>query len=433
MKEDASALTVAIVGFGTVGQSVARIMRDGGHSSLRLTHICNRQIERKRVDWVSSSVVWTENYSDILAADVDVVVETIGGLHPAKDWIQQALAAEKSVVTANKQVIAHHGPELAEVAARTRQSLRFEAAVAGGIPIIHGLQVGLAGDSLFRVLGILNGTCNYILTRMEIDGVSFAAALEEAQSLGFAEADPSADVDGSDAQAKLAILAAVGLGRPVEVAKIPLRSIRTVEAVDFVYAARLGCTIRQVSRVEALSGSSDVLASVQPALVSRGSMLARVEGSQNVVIVEGRFGGETAFSGYGAGGDPTACSVVADLEAIARGGPTASPPRAGNTVPSATPSSVVSHFVAPHYVRCVVADRPGIIAALAVVFSNHKINIDSVLQEPGWDKHELPTVITLESCDSAVVERAVQELAAFDFHVRPPLWMPVLATGDTGR
>ena len=432
MREDRSTLTVAIVGFGTVGQSVARIICDGEHPSLRLSHICNRQIERKRVGWVPSSVVWTEDYDDILAADIDVVVETIGGLDPAREWIQNALTAGKSVVTANKQVIAHHGPELDVIAASNGQSLRFEAAVAGGIPIIQGLQEGLAGDSLFRVLGILNGTCNYILTRMETDGASFAAALEAAQSLGFAEADPTADVDGYDAQAKLAILATVGLDRPVDVTHIPLRTIRTVEAVDFVYAARLGCTIRQVSRVEALPEASGVLASVQPALVPRASMLARVEGSQNIVIVEGRFGGETAFSGFGAGGEPTACAVVSDLEAIARRGPRGPYPNAVSDAPSPALSAVVSDFVAPHYVRCVVADRPGIIAALAGVFSHYEINVDSVLQEPGWDKHELPTVITLESCDSAIMERAVRELAGFDFHVRPPLWMPVLATGDTG-
>lgn len=433
MTQNTPPLTVAIVGFGTVGQSVARILCGGEHPTLELTHVCNRGIARKRVDWVAESVVWTEDFSEVLTADVDVIVETIGGVDPARDWIERALLAEKSVVTANKQVIAHHGLDLASVATAASQSLRFEAAVAGGIPIINGLHEGLAGDSLWRISGVLNGTCNYILTRMEHDGVSFQSALEDAQSLGFAEADPSADVDGDDAQAKIAILSTVGLARPVVVADIPLRTIRAVEAVDFVYAARLGCTIRQVSQVEMLPGSQPrVHASVQPTLVPQSSTLARVEGSQNVVIVEGRFGGETAFSGFGAGGDPTASAIVSDLEAIARNGPGGTHAMLGGRSSSPATSSVVSNFAAPHYIRFVVADRPGIIASLAAVLSDHEINIDSVLQEPGWDKHELPTVITLESCDSAAVERALRKLTLFDFHVRPPVWMPLLAKGDAG-
>ena len=427
MTDTPSPLRVALVGFGTVGRSVARILCDGTHPTLALTHVCNRHVERKRVDWVPHDVVWTDDYATVLASDADVVVELIGGVDPARDWIRQALEAGKSVVTANKQVIAHHGPELLQVAADASRSLCFEAAVAGGIPIIHGVREGLAGDALFRVLGILNGTCNYILTRMETDGVSFAEALSDAQSLGFAEADPTADVDGYDAQAKLAILSAVGLDRPVEVTEIPLRSITAIEAVDFTYAHRLDCTIRQVSRAEAHGdGDARVLASVQPTLVPRASTLAGVQGSQNVVIVEGRYGGETAFSGFGAGGDPTGAAVVSDLETIARHGPVSPEPGRPQT-----PATVVTEFVSPHYVRFVIVDRPGIIAALAEVFSRFGVNIDAVLQEPGWDKAELPFVVTLEACDSAAVAAALEELSTFDFHVRPPVWMPVLATGDS--
>ena len=423
---DRPPLGVAVVGFGTVGRSVARIISDASHPSLRLTHVCNRGIDRKRSDagWVPGGVVWTDDFDAVLSSDTDVIVELIGGLDPATDWIRRALQAGKAVVTANKQVIAHHGVELLAVAARHQRPLHFEAAVAGGIPIIHGVREGLAGDSLFRVLGILNGTCNYILTRMESDAVTFAVALLEAQELGFAEADPTADVDGFDAQAKLAILSGVALGRRIEVSDVPLRSIRTVEAVDFVYAQRLGYTIRQVARAEINGEESDsVLASVQPALVSRSSALARVEGSRNVVVVEGRFGGETVFSGFGAGGDPTGVAVVSDLESIAR-----QPGAVRRT--QALPANVATEFVAPHYVRFIVSDRPGIIAALAKVFSGRGVNIDSVLQEPGWSKTELPFVITLEASASTAVEQALQESAAFEFNVRPPLWMPMLTLGE---
>ena len=418
------ALAVAVAGFGTVGQAVARILGTGLHPQLRLTHIVNRNVVGKRADWVPSSVTWTDDIETVLASDgVDIFVELIGGQEPAATWIRRALEAGKSVVTANKQVIAHDGAELVLLAVRQQRHLCFEAAVAGGIPVIRGVQEGLAGDRLFRILGILNGTCNYILTRMEADRVSFGEALQEAQDLGYAEADPTADVDGFDAQAKLAILSAIGLQRPIDVTSIPLRTIKTIEPVDFVYARRLGHTIRQVARVE-LDHQNDqqVLASVQPTLVSRSSTLAGVEGSRNVVVVEGEHGGETAFSGYGAGGNPTAVAVVSDLESIARGG---SGPPAALEVARSTPE-VLQEFVASHYVRFIIADRPGIIAVLAEVFSRHGINVDSVLQEPGWAKEELPFVVTLEACSSVAVNHALSESALFDFHVRPPLWLPML-------
>jgi homoserine dehydrogenase len=421
-------ITVAIAGFGTVGQSVARILCGERSDTLRLTHVCNRNVERKRVDWVPAGVVWTERFEDLLApnAGIDVIVELVGGVEPATAWIRAALEQGTSVVTANKQVIAQCGPALQELAATHRCALAFEAAVAGGIPIIRGLREGLAGDRLVRVLGILNGTCNYILTRMESDNVPFAAALVEAQALGYAEADPTADVDGLDAQAKIAILSAVALGRQIDADEIPLQSIRSVDPIDFVYARRLECTIRQIARAELVGDDNGrVFASVQPSLVPLSSSLARVEGSRNVVVVEGVFGGETAFSGYGAGGDPTAVSVVSDLEAIRSG-------RGMSTGPDGRPASggVEREFVASHYVRFTVVDRPGIIAALADVFSRNGVNVDSVLQEPGWSKRELPFVVTLESCGSEAVARALTEVESFSFHVRPPVWMPVLTRGE---
>ena len=412
---------VAIVGFGTVGTSVARILSDGSHPSLRLTHVCNRHAERKRVDWVPEDVIWTDDIQAVLDSDVDVVVELIGGLDPATAWIRLALKAGKSVVTANKQVIAHHGSDLSLVASNADRHLRYEAAVAGGIPVINGLRVGMVGDKLSKIRGVLNGTCNYILTRMESEQVPFDSALREAQELGFAEADPSADVDGYDAQSKLAILSAVGLGRQIDADAIPLQTITRIEPVDFMYARRLGCTIRQIAQAELVDSPADaVQASVRPTLVPLSSTLSHVQGSRNMVVVEGEYGGETSFSGYGAGGDPTGTAVVSDLEAIA----------CNNSAPTdawpGAPSSVLQERVAPHYVRFVIADRPGIIASLAGVFSQHGVNIDSVLQEPGWSKDELPFVIALESCGSSAVEQALVEASAFDFNLRPPFWMSML-------
>ena len=309
--------TVGIAGFGTVGRAVARILASGAHPGVQLTHVCNRNVVRKRVDWAGGEVVWTDSFQALIDSPVDVIVELIGGQDPARSWIEQALAAGKSVVTANKQVIAQNGPALLREAGRQGRHLLFEAAVAGGIPILRGLRDGVAGDRLRRIQGILNGTCNYILTRMECAGLSFEEALSEARRLGYAEADPSADVDGYDAQAKLAILVGVGLGRVVDVDDIPVEPITPVAAIDFVYARRLGCVIRQVATAELVPGGGGGLhAAVQPALVPEASALARVDGSRNIVVVDGEFGGETAFSGFGAGGAPTAVAVVSDLMAI---------------------------------------------------------------------------------------------------------------------
>src|SRR4029453_5082779 len=199
-KPGGAPLKVAIVGFGTVGRSVAKVLSSGIHPSLQLTAVCNRGVERKRVDWVAADVDWTDSFEAVVASDADIIVELIGGLEPAGDLIKRALKAGKSVVTANKQLISTHGVELLALARAQRRELLFEASVAGGIPIVRAVREGLAGARWLRIAGILNGACNYILTRMDSAGLSFAEALSEAQGLGYAEADPSADVDGYDAR-----------------------------------------------------------------------------------------------------------------------------------------------------------------------------------------------------------------------------------------
>ena len=425
------ACAVGIVGFGTVGRAVARILAAGAHPGVRLTHVCNRNVARKRVDWAGPDVVWTDSFQTLLDSPVDVVVELVGGEEPARTWIERALAAGKSVVTANKQVMARGGPALLREAGRRGRHLLFEAAVAGGIPILRGLREGVAGDRLRRIRGVLNGTCNYILTRMEGSGLSFDEALAEARRLGYAEADPSADVDGHDARAKLAILVGVGLGRVVRVDDIPVEPITPVAAVDFAYARRLGCVIRQVAQAEIDPDAGGLRAAVRPALVSEASALGRVDGSRNIVVVDGEFGGETAFSGFGAGGAPTAVAVVSDLLAIAS---RRAAPADGWLPASDEPSPVVRTFEAPHYLRFLVKDRPGVIAGLGGVFSRHGVNLDAVLQEPGWPKTALPFVVTLEPCGSAAVAAALADAARFDFHVRPPLWLPMFVDrrGGTG-
>lgn len=411
---------VAVLGFGTVGSSVARILSQRHGIGLRLTHIFNRNVQRKKVDWVPSDIRWTEDIHDVLSSDVDIVVEVAGGLKPAGDWVRDALSAGMSVVTANKQLIAHHGLELIALARKMKRHIAFGASVAGGVPVISGLQEGLAGDELSKIFGILNGTCNYILSQIESTGTSFADALAEAQKLGFAEADPSEDVDGIDARAKLAILSRVGLRSNVGPSSIACSTIRTIDSVDFDYAKQLKCTIRQIAWAQ-LEGDH-LFAAVQPALVPISSPLARVEGARNLVMSTGKFGGETVFGGHGAGGNPTAVAIVSDLVAIARAGKTASDL---DQLPEISPT-VSSEFMTRHYLRFTVIDRPGIIATLAAIFSKCGINIDSVLQKPGYLKSSLPFVITLEPCMPTQIEKARAMIADLDFLAQPCLSLPIL-------
>jgi homoserine dehydrogenase len=416
-------LNVAILGFGTVGSSVARILTEHTPSGLRLTHICNRNFTRKQSDWVPKTIRWTDDFEDVLASDADIVVELIGGLDPAGQWVRRALQSGKSVVTANKQLIARHGTELIRLARQHHAHIAFGASVAGGIPVISGLQEGLAGDELVQLCGILNGTCNYILTRIENAGISFEDALQEAQKLGFAEADPSEDVDGLDARAKLTILARTALRVAVNPLDIPARSIRALEPVDFDYAKLLDCTIRQISRAE--KTADRLFASVQPTLVHRDSPLAGVEGGQNLVMSTGKFGGETVFAGHGAGGNPTAVAVVSDLIAIQRSrqvnGAALYEDEAGG---AALPVS--ADFTSRHYLRFTVKDEPGIIASLALIFCRSGINIDSVFQKPGYSKSRLPFVIILEPCPTSLLEESLKHIAELEFLVQPCVSLPIL-------
>ena len=420
----AKGLRIALVGMGTVGGSVAKLLCRSAAGPLHLTHILERDVTKRKAAWIPKQMRWAENFDEVLSSDVDVVVELIGGLKPAGDWIRKALRAGKSVVTANKMLVAECGAELQELAREMGRRIEFGASVAGGVPVILGIQEGLAGDNLYKIAGILNGTCNYILTKMEASGTSFGAALEEAQELGFAEADPTADVEGFDARSKLVILAWAGLRTAVRTEQVPCQPISLVEAVDFVYAHDLNCTVRQISLAQKdASKGLRLSAAVQPALIPMSSLLAHVQGSKNLVTATGEFSGQMVFSGYGAGGDPTAVAVVSDLYSIARN-PGAPP--AGLAATVEVPETVSGEFTVPHYLRFVVKDRPGIIAALATVLSTNGISIDAVLQRPGYPHSALPFVITVEACSSGVLNRALEEIARLDFHVQEPLCLPIL-------
>jgi homoserine dehydrogenase len=414
---------VALVGFGTVGRAVAKILcerKDAG-DPLRLTHICNRNVQRKKQPWVPSEVIWTEDFHTILNSDVDIIIELIGGLSPAEELVRSALNAGKSVVTANKQLIARRGPELLQLASENGCRLEFGASVAGGVPVLPALHTGLCGDRLHGIAGILNGTCNYILSRIESDRIPFSEALEEAQARGYAEADASEDLDGGDARAKLAILALAGLQVRVSPEDIRARTIRTIEAVDFDYSAELGCTIRQISRADLKD--TTLFAEVGPSLVPTSSPFGRVQRNLNMVLTSGKYGGDVAFLGAGAGGDPTAVAVVSDLMFIAHSPSAGARPH--HTLQLASPK-ISCDFETPWYLRFVVKDQPGIIARLAAILSAHQLNIDAVLQKPGCEKTALPFVITLEPCRDAQLHPALHEMSSLPFALRPCLSLPIL-------
>src|SRR5216683_4402085 len=418
-----STVKVALLGFGTVGSSVARVLATSKFPGVQLTHIFNRSVERKRssaaAKSVPASVVWTENIDEILKSDVDVVVELMGGLNPVEGWIRKALAAGKSVVTANKQLIAYRGTGLAKLAAQQNVHLLHGAAVAGGVPVITGMQQGLCGDQTTRLSGIVNGTCNYILSRMET-GADYATVLADAQQLGYAEANPSADVDGYDARAKLCILSRIALRAELDPDAVSTQSIAAVEAIDFSYAKELNCTIRQISRAQ-VEGTL-VHARVAPMLVPLSSPLAWSHGTQNMVVASGRFGGDVVFSGHGAGGEPTAVAVVSDLLAVAQGCKTVQLP--------VRKRSVTGEFMAPHYLRFVVDDKPGIVSAIAGALAKVGANIDSILQRPGYPKHRLPFVVTTEPCLTSTIEKALSSLAKLDCMLERPLCLQMLEIED---
>jgi homoserine dehydrogenase len=412
-------LKVALLGFGTVGSSVARILGDLKPEGLTLTHIYNRNVARKRADWVSSAVKWTDSIEDVLASDVDVVVELVGGLDPAAEWVKRALEAGKSVVTANKKLIAYHGIELEKLARAKGGFLLYGAAVAGGIPVIPGLQQGLAGDQIRRIEGILNGTCNFILSKMET-GAEFADVLKEAQALGYAEANPSEDVDGFDARAKLVILSRLALRADLDPEQIPCRSITEVAAIDFEYARELDCTIRQIARAEIRGG--DVLASVGPMLVPKASPLAWSRGTENTVLVGGQYGGDVVFSGHGAGGHPTAVAVVSDLVSIAHGSRTVDLP--------SRKTAIGGEFLLRHSIRLVVRDQPGIIAEIALALAEQGINIHAIFQKPGYGAANLPFVVTVEPCAGSALKRALARIGAMDCLLEKPFDLQILESEE---
>jgi homoserine dehydrogenase len=317
---------IGLLGFGTVGSAVARRLAldpTTTPSHRELTHVFDRRAASKRAAFAAtgpaaSRIVWTTDIDDVLNSDVDIIVEAIGGVDDALAWTRAALTAGKSVVTCNKQLIARHGPALFELAARQGRQLRYEAAIGGAMPIVRAIGDGLAGDDITRVCAILNGTTNAVLSDMDARGCSMEDALAAARKRGYAEADPSNDLDGIDARAKLSILCALAFGLRVDPEAIATRTCSGVGVRDFEEARRRGATIRQLACASFDRAASALTAWVTPAPVPRSSVFGQTTGAQNAAVVTGTFAGDITITGAGAGGDATAVAVISDILAIAR-------------------------------------------------------------------------------------------------------------------
>jgi homoserine dehydrogenase len=428
------AVNVGIIGLGNVGTGTLGILLENADQialklgfRLNVRAVCSPSVATKKLPAAAASVLRTPDWREVVShPEVDIVAELVGGTSVAREIIDAAIANKKSVVTANKELMALCGAEIWDRAIAAGINLAMEASVAGGIPIHTVLREGISGDRVTTLYGILNGTSNYILTEIEKHGAAFGEVLKEAQQLGYAEADPSADVDGYDARSKLAILSALAFGEKITPSDIYSEGIRRIQPLDFQYAHQLGHTIRLLCA--ARQTPAGLILSVRPALIPQSTILAGVQGAYNAVWVRGKYGEDTFYYGRGAGPAPTGVAVVSDLMRVAReirsGSPERVSPFAHERLGEYKPIPVTLHHSA-YYLRFRVVDRPGIIAALAGVLADKQISLEAVLQLPTENKRDLPFVITVEPASEQSIREALAGMSTHDFLVEPPLAMPM--------
>jgi homoserine dehydrogenase len=420
-----TALRVGVAGLGTAGAGVVRLLRANAAvvaaragREVVVTAVSARERGRDRgvslegLRWVDDPVG--------LAADgqVDVVVELIGGSEgPARALAAAAIAAGKPLVTANKALLAVHGAALAQAAEAAGVALGYEAAVAGGIPVIKALREGLAGNRVSRVAGILNGTCNYILTVMQQERKDFADVLADAQALGYAEADPSFDIDGIDTAHKLAVLAALAFGRPVDFGSVHVEGIRRISALDIAFADELGYRIKLLGIARETAAGVEMR--VHPAMLPKTSLLAATNGVFNAVLADTDFAGPVFLQGRGAGAGPTASAVVADLIDIARG---ARIPvwGAGHASLSQSKSISISRHEGAYFLRLMVVDQPGVLADVTAVLRDHGVSLESMLQHGRQPDEAVAIVLVTHETNEAAMAEAIRRIAALDAVLEDP-------------
>jgi homoserine dehydrogenase len=426
-------VNLGIIGLGNVGSATLDILAENADQialklgfRLKVVAVCSRSVMSKNIPPKLGNVTRATDWREVVQhPGVQIVAELVGGTTAASEIIDGAIANRKSVVTANKEIMAACGPEIWDRAIKAGINLAMEASVCGGIPIHAVLREGVSGDRVTALYGILNGTCNYILTEMEKRAIPLADLVAESQRLGYAEADPSADIDGFDARSKLVLLAALAFGEKITPSDIFVEGIRRITPLDFQYARTLRHTIRLVCG--ARKTPEGLILFVRPALIPTSTILAGVQGPYNAVWVKGQFGEDTFYYGWGAG-HPTGVAVVSDLMRVAReirsGSPERVSPFAHERLGEYQPVPVTLQRRA-YYLRFRVEDRPGIIARLAGILAAKQISLEAVLQEPCSTKHDLPFVITVEETSEQSIRDAVAEMSRLDFMREAPLALPM--------
>ncbi len=423
-------LNIAIAGLGTVGASVFKIIeeqsdliRQRTNSNIKVTAVSSRSKGKDRGINLDA-VNWLDNPMDIVnLSDVNLVIELIGGEDGvAYDLVKGSLLSGKHVVTANKALLAKHGKELFKIAEDNNVSLYFEAAVAGGIPIIKGIREGLSANKIKAVYGILNGTCNYILTEMANTKRDFAEVLKEAQDLGYAEADPSFDIDGIDAGHKLSLLTSLAFGCDVDFDAIAIKGIRDISLIDIEQALELGYKVKLLGITKQENGK--VMQTIEPCLVKKQEVLASVDGSLNAVFVDGDFVGQSLFVGHGAGGYPTASSVVADVIDIARNiiiNPMSL------TIRDMQPQQKadINDRIGCYYIRLMVNDKAGVMADVTSILRDNNISMETMLQHGRSEKQSVPIIITTHETTDGAINKAVQKLSKLDTVTEDPYIMRI--------
>lgn len=399
-------LKVALLGCGVVGSEVARIMTTHADdlaarigAPVELAGVAVRRPSRVR-EGIDPALVTTDATALVKRGDIDVVVEVIGGIEPARSLITTAFEHGASVVSANKALLAQDGAALHAAANEAGKDLYYEAAVAGAIPLIRPLRESLAGDKINRVMGIVNGTTNFILDKMDSTGAGYQEALDEATALGYAEADPTADVEGFDAAAKAAILAGIAFHSRVRLDDVYREGMTEVTAADFASAKNMGCTIKLLAICERAADGGSVTARVHPAMIPLTHPLASVRGAYNAVFVESDAAGQLMFYGPGAGGAPTASAVLGDLVAVCRNR-LAGATGPGESAYAALPVSPMGEVVTRYHISLDVADKPGVLAQVATVFAEHGVSIDTVRQQ-GKDGEASLVVVTHRASDASL-------------------------------
>lgn len=423
---------IGLLGCGTVGGGVVRLLAARAREiaervgePVEIVDVAVRDLAKTRVAELGSVRLHAKPESVVDNPDVDVVVELMGGLEPARTLVLAAIAKKKPVVTANKALLAHHGPEIFAAAREAGVDVAFEGSVGGGIPVVRTLRDALAGDAVKRLVAILNGTSNYVLTRMQREGLGFDEVVREAQRLGYAEADPSLDVDGHDAAHKLTVLSMLAFGARVDPSSIPTTGLRALEPVDHTSADRFGYVVKPLAVAEDVGPSLSLR--VGPTLVRKDALLASVSGVLNAVLLEGNALGPCVLSGRGAGDGPTAVSVVSDLLDVARARRAKSEGLLTAAV-RAEPRSVrdAGEAVSPYYLRFVVKDRPGVLGRITTALGGSGVSIREVVQQ-GRGSAEIPVDVVMLTHASSLAN-VTEALAIVDreaFTVEPTRVLPV--------